>query len=301
MLRQQAGLFDVIYLHRLSNASKYAALARQYCPDARLIYSVADLHHLRMHRQAAVLHEPALAQRAEAVRLAELMAVMAADQVITHSTHEAEVLRAAGFGEKVNVVPWPVVVRPSAPRFQERQGIAFIGGYNHAPNLDAAHWLLDAIMPLVWRHDPSIPCLLVGSGLPRSLAERADARVRIIGQVDDLGTVLDQVRLTVAPLRFGAGIKGKVLDSLAAGVPCVGTGMAAEGLDLPAALRDSFVDDPCDLAERIMRVHRDPACFDALRDGGMAFAAAAFSDARVDARMRAVLGTDPSADQRAVA
>jgi len=137
VLRQQAGLFDVIYLHRLSNASKYAALARQYCPDARLIYSVADLHHLRMHRQAAVLHEPALAQRAEAVRLAELMAVMAADQVITHSTHEASVLRAAGFGEKVNVVPWPVVVRPSAPRFQERHGIAFIGGYNHAPNLDA--------------------------------------------------------------------------------------------------------------------------------------------------------------------
>ena len=301
MLRRQAGLFDIVYLHRLSNASKYGALVRQYCPRATLVYSVADLHHLRIARQAAVLDEPALAARAEAVRLAELMAVCAADRVITHSTHEAAVLAEAGFGEKVHVVPWPVTARLPETRFQQRRGIAFIGWYQHAPNLDAAHWLVEDIMPRVWRQDPTIPCLLVGGGMPRSLTERLDARVRVLGPVDDLGAVLEEVRLTVAPLRFGAGIKGKVLDSLAAGVPIVGTGMAAEGLDLPPALRDCITDDAAALARRIVQVHGNEALHQGLAHAGLAFVRATFNETRVDERMRAVVGAEPAIGRRAVA
>ena len=96
---------------------------------------------------------------------------------------------------------------------------AFIGGYGHPPNLDAARWLISEIMPLVRQRDPALECLLVGGGLPEGVRQRCGDGVAALGLVEDLGEIFDRIRLTVAPLRFGAGIKGKVIDSLAAGVP----------------------------------------------------------------------------------
>jgi glycosyltransferase involved in cell wall biosynthesis len=93
-------------------------------------------------------------------------------------------------------------------------------------------------MPLVWRDAPQIECLLVGSDMPDAMRDLARQGVVLVGAVADLGSVFDRVRLTVAPLRFGAGVKGKVLDSLASGVPCVMSPVAAEGLALPPALQD---------------------------------------------------------------
>src|SRR5258708_38641156 len=94
-------------------------------------------------------------------------------------------------------------------------------------------------MPLVWRTDPGIECLLVGSDMPTSVRSLARPGVEILGEVSDLqASVYDRVRLTVAPLRYGAGVKGKVLDGLAAGVPCVMTAVAAEGMPPPPVLQD---------------------------------------------------------------
>jgi O-antigen biosynthesis protein len=130
----------------------------------------------------------------------------------------------------------------------ERQGIALIAGYQHPPNVDAALWLVREILPLVWQHDPAIGCLLVGSRMPEELRQLSRKGVIPLGQ--GLDGIFDRVRLTVAPLRYGAGIKGKVIDSLAAGVPCIGTPIAAEGLDLPPLLLDCIgttAEDPPDL------------------------------------------------------
>ena len=96
-----------------------------------------------------------------------------------------------------------------------RRGVAFVGGTDHAPNQDAVRWLTEAIMPLVWKHDPRIPCLVVGSGWgaarpenvraedsPDVVRARLDRRVNLVGHVGELDSVFNQVRLTVAPLRF---------------------------------------------------------------------------------------------------
>ena len=96
LLCRQSGEFDLIYLHRISNAEKYGALARQHFPKARLIYSVADLHHLRLMRQAAAEDRPELTALANRTRLAEFVAAANANVVITHSSQEAQILKAAG-------------------------------------------------------------------------------------------------------------------------------------------------------------------------------------------------------------
>jgi autotransporter passenger strand-loop-strand repeat protein len=288
VLRRQAGCFDLIYLHRADMAERYMAVARHYCPQARILYSVADLHHVRLARQATIENRPELHAASQRLRLIEGMAALSADAVITHSLAEAEALLRLVPGANVHTVGWQVKPWPTPSPFATRHGVAFIGSYAHPPNLDAAYWLIEDVMPRVWRIDPSITCLLVGSDMPDALRRMAGPCVVAMGEVEDLaGEVFDQVRLTVAPLRYGAGIKGKVLDSLAAGIPCVMSDIAAEGLPLSPVLQGLVASNPSDMAALICRMHADEAAQDRAAKAGLSLIRKVFSPA---ATLRAVQG-----------
>ena len=282
VLRRQRDCFDVIYLHRVSNAAKYLALARRYGGKARILYSVADLHHLRLARQADVEGRPELLTQSRQLRLAECSAAIAADAVITHSSAEAGWLRQTVQHANVHVIPWAVAPRPTPVPWADRRGIAFIGNFRFAPNRDAAAFLVAEILPKVWRADPSIDCLLVGASMPEEIRKLAGPRVRVLGYLADLADVFARVRLTVAPLRFGAGVKGKVLESLAAGVPCVMTPIAAEGLGRPETLRDAVSSDAQSLAEDILRLHAGGTMAEAMVSAGLAFISTHYTEANVE-------------------
>jgi hypothetical protein len=298
VLRRQAGCFDVIYLHRLPNATKYLALARHHCPRARVLFSVADLHHLRLERQARIEKRPDLLAESHRVRLVELMAALSADAVLTHSEDEARLLRQAVPGAAVHVVPWAIETRRDIAdqrrRGDERRnGVAFIANYGHEPNLDAARFLAEAIMPLVWRRDPAIACLLAGSRMPTTIRRLArpgrSTSLLILGHVPDLTSVFDSVRLTVAPLRYGAGVKGKVLASFAVGLPCVMTPIAAEGMDLPDILSACVGNSAPELADLILHLHHDVAARQTAGLAGLAMVESRFAESRVAATLKAAI------------
>lgn len=297
VLERQGGVFDLVYLHRISTASRYGALVRHHQPGARVVYSVADLHFLRLQRQGEVEGRDELKRQSGRMRLSELGAAWQADAVVTHSTVEADLLRRHMRPDKVYVVPWSADRRPAAVPFERRRGVAFIGGYAHRPNVDAAIWLVEAIMPHVWAVDPNLPCLLVGSDMPGNLSRLKTERVEPVGSVDDLSEIFDRVRLTVAPLAYGAGLKGKVLDSLAAGIPCVATPVAAEGFAFPELLARLVAASPEDLARAILAVHGDEALFRAASEASSAFAAAFASPEAVDAALGRAAGVPPSDDE----
>lgn len=261
VLTRHANSYDVVYLHREHVASRYMTLVRQTQHRARVVYAVADLHHVRVARQAVIEGRPELLATARRLKAAEYDMAKKADVVLTHSLAELDLLRRDVPSATVVQVPWAVPVRKRVPGFQNRTGLAFIGNFAHAPNIDAAHWLVDEIMPLVWKQAPDIICHLVGSGMPEPIQRLASDRVHIRGRIPDLSSILDQVRLTVAPLRFGAGIKGKVVDSLAAGVPCVMTPIATEGLILPKALTKLVGTGNANLARLIVRTHTNRNLF----------------------------------------
>jgi hypothetical protein len=255
VLRRNAGAYELIYLHRLSNASAYAGLARHWCPRAHVVYSVADLHHVRIARQAQVQGLPNLLLQARAVKQAELLAMRSVDAVITHSRAEAAYLVREAPGARVHVVGWPVEVGSRNVQFAQRSGVAFIGSAAHDPNRDAVPWLLNEIMPRVWDRDPTIICNIVGADWTAILSENLDPRIAFAGKVPDLATVFDRVRLTVAPLRFGAGIKGKVLESFAAEVPYVMMPVGVEGLPLTPDVRRLIAEKPDQIADLICLLH----------------------------------------------
>ena len=288
VLQREANGFAAVYIHRIGN-TRYLSLVRHYQPRARLIYSVADLHHLRLARQAAVEDRPELREASHRLRAAELAAIRHVDSVITHSSFEAGLIRQEVPDAAVHVVPWALKPHPTKIRFDQRRGMAFIGNYAHAPNLDAALWLVQEVMPAVRHLDPSIECLLFGSAMPDVLRQIVAPGVRALGYAADLAVVFDQVRLTVAPLTYGAGVKGKVYESMAAGIPCACTPVAAEGMDLPDSLQALVAEDPAQLAAILVRLHEDSDFNAACSEAGLAYARRELSEHRLDALMRAAV------------
>ncbi len=270
VLRQHAADLSLIYMHRLAVAGPYAALVAAICPATHKIFSIADLHHLRLQRQALLESDAILAAQAKAAAAREFFAMRQVDAVITHSPWEAEYLARRAPGVNVHAVPWHVRAPRKTPAFAARNGVGFIGSFGHAPNQDAVRHLLADIMPLVWQTNPQIRLRLAGSGWPADALPALDSRVEFLGEVPNLDAFFGGLRLTIAPLRYGAGIKGKVLDSFAAGTPCVLSPIAAEGLTLKDILQTAIGDDAASLARLICEIHDDETLNTRLAKAGQA-------------------------------
>ncbi len=285
LLRETADQFQLVYLHRLAVAGAYAGHVRQYQRRARLIYSVADLHHLRLARQASVEARPELARHAAFVRRQELLATHQADVVITHSPVEAALLARDAPGAAVAVVPWTVRPRAGLRPWREREGVALIANFRHEPNADGLLWLFREVMPLVWEKAPVV-LSVAGVDLPAGIARTLTHRhLHVLGAVREVWPLLAASRLAVAPLRYGAGIKGKVLEAWSAGLPCAMTPIAAEGL--PTA--DTVATDAAGLARLILGLHDDQGRNEAAARAGRAALRRYFSQTRVDAALVAAV------------
>jgi len=278
---------DLVYLHRFVNASKYAGLVKQYFPDCYTLYNVADLHSLRQQRELAVVGSISAASPRVSEE-AELAAMRQVDAVIVHSSVEAQILRQKVPDVRVHVVPWTVLPRPSPLSFEQRSGYAFVGSYGHPPNLDAARYLVREIAPLLNSREringssQSIVGFLVGSNPPPALIALQAEHIKVLGFVPDLSGLLHRLRATAAPLRYGAGLKGKVLESLAHGVPCVMSEMAAEGMELPRELEWLIARNPKEFAHKLASIHEDRALNETLAAHGVEFIRNRYSSAATE-------------------
>lgn len=219
-LEAHAGRVRLAYLHRLPSMAWLPAV-RAANPGVRALYGLGDLHGLRARRRQEATGHPA----PPGLEAAEMAAARAAD-VITHSEFEAALL--AGSGIAARVVPWHVPL--GAATTDGGREMLFLGSFGHAPNRDAAEWLLTTVMPAVWARAPGIRLRLAGRDMPASILAAASDRVVVEPDAPDLARTMQRARLMLAPLRFGAGVKGKVLTAMAHGVPCLCTPVAAEGL-----------------------------------------------------------------------
>ncbi|MGG5808012.1 glycosyltransferase [Falsiroseomonas sp. CW058] len=290
VIRKRGAEFDAVYLHRYVNAFKYAGVVRAAMPKAQIIYSVADLHHMRLEREAAVTGSAETAAKAAEMKARELTALGMADQVIVHSTHEGGYLSGIVPDGRLNVIPWIVPARPGPRGFADRHGIAFLGGYRHPPNVDAVEVFVREMMPHLRRLLPGVMFHVVGSHMPPSFHELAAPDVVLDGFVADLGGYLDQRRLTVAPLRYGAGVKGKVLESMARGVPCVASSIAAEGMGLTHGEDIAMANEPEAFAGAVAWLYQDEAVWSRVRQGGIDYIGRSCSEQAVVGRFAELFG-----------
>ena len=255
LLRGNGALYDVVQVIRANVGFKNVSLIRQYAPQAKLIYLNADLHYLRMERQAELENSDALREEAKSMKAREFSLAEAADITLVHSEFERDILHREVPEAAVAVLPLiEEVVDTSLPHVA-RKDIMFLGGYNHPPNIDAANFLLDDIWPKLSQELPDAKLLLVGANPPQELKDRASDRVLVPGKVDDLAPWFDRSRLFVAALRYGAGAKGKVLASLAHGVPVVATDIAAEGMPMEDGATVFIANGADGLAQETLRLY----------------------------------------------
>lgn len=259
--------FDLVYITRYSVAEAVLPLIRQYCPHAPVVFNNADLHFLRAIRDA--MDDPDESKRAEAiaVREAELAVMCAVNLTLSYSHVEHAVIQSHTMGDaKVALCPWVVEPRPPGPTHAEREGIAFLGGYRHPPNRKAVEFFVRDVMPVLRKLRPGIKFHVYGSFPPPEFAELAAEDVIIEGFVDRVEDALDRSRVFVAPLRTGAGIKGKVLEAFGSGIPSVLSPIAAEGLGVRDGLEVAIAETPQQWAESIAQLYDDADAWTAMAD-----------------------------------
>lgn len=293
--------YDTIFLHRFGVADAHMAALRRAYPDAKVIFLNADLYFLRQMRQAELDGDEEALARSRLTRARELRAIAAADVALVHSDHEQALLQQAL--PDANIILFPLIHDPAqqVPGPALREGVCFVGGFRHPPNADGIRWFVDAVWPRVLDAMPLAQLYIVGSHVTAEVEALADIRgVKVIGFVEDLDSFLDQRRLTVAPLRYGAGAKGKVAASLAQGVPVVCTPVAAEGMGLEPGVNVLVGVTPEALAQHVLALLVDDECWQRLSVAGLAYARDVTSRARAHQRIRDLLDPGAIADKAGV-
>jgi O-antigen biosynthesis protein len=251
---------SMVILCRPHPASHWLDAVREFAPAAAVIYDTVDLHWLREARKSAVadradtivgsngsLQLESISPKAKALRELELAMIRATDTTLVVTDGERAQVEADVPDANVLVIPNVHSVESHVPPPEGRSGILFVGSFEHLPNVDAVARLVGEVMPAVWSEFGDVKVTIVGSDPPPQVQAFASPLVDIRGWVEDLHPLMEQSRLLVAPLRYGAGLKGKVTQCLAMGLPVVTTSIGAEGLL-------DFEDDGIDSGEQCVLV-----------------------------------------------
>lgn len=274
-LADPATAYDVVVICRPSNYELIATALAEHQSQAAVVYVAEALFATRLEREADLLEDgdPRAAQiRAQAaqVRALEERIVAAVDRVAAVSAAEAAILRAVPGAAPVEVVP------PLQPSLQAtpaqlgtRRDIAYVASWTargNTPNYDGFWWFVREVLPAVLSPVPWTRLRVTGANVPADIVAVAGPHIDLTGFVPELADLYAAVRVVVAPIRFGAGVKIKTLEALQYGVPVVTTSIGAEGIELPPGCQAIVVeDDPVAFAAAVQRLLTDNDVWQAQR------------------------------------
>ncbi len=291
-IEQGAGEYDVVILSRATVAVKYVDLVREKMPRAKLIFDTVDLHFLRESRRADLSGDEAHRKSALAMQATELDIIAKSDVTLVVSDFEQKLLEEMAPRARVSILATIHDPMPGPVPFAERSGMIFIGGFRHPPNLDAITWYAESVLPILREKAPGIVTTVIGSNAPPALEKFAAPDFVIAGFVPDVAPYYQQARLSISPLRYGAGIKGKVSLAMQYGVPVVATTVSVEGMYLTPEHDVLVADDAAGFADAIIRLNSDEALWNRLRAGGIENLEARFSTKAARRALSSLLDLD---------
>lgn len=257
---------------------------------AKLHYYGHDVHHLRLREQLRLDPENARLQEEQSHYLKLEHSVWGRVNTIyypsdTETSYVQNWLHKNNASAVARTIPLFGYSRFPTGRLQDigsRTGIIFVAGFAHAPNIDAAKWLVSEIMPQVWKNRPEVTLWLIGSNPTPEVRDLAQAHVIVTGKVSEetLGRYYGEARVAVAPLRFGAGMKGKVIEAMYHGIPIITTPIGVQGL---AATHEFLhvAQDAGSFADHILQLLSEDQAWLAAANAGLSFAQEHFSDKKM--------------------
>ncbi len=270
-LKENGTFIDFIWTARPDVTHPILPWLKRYT-GAKILYYTHDLHYLRERRRYELEGSVWALQESQRLKPIELGIFREVDCVMTPSREEAGDILAEVPEANVAVIPpylfGETMVSDAAEGFGDRKDVLFIGGFDHTPNVDAALWLVTEIMPLIWREKPNTVLWIVGNVPPENVRALASDKVQVTGFVPDLDPYLTRARVSLNPLRYGAGVKGKIVTSLQAGIPVVTTPCGNEGIQLQNG-RDALIGETAEeLAAATLRLLSDvEMCARLIRSG----------------------------------
>jgi hypothetical protein len=289
-LRRYGSKVETVVLNRPEVAIRWLFTVRAMASSACVIFDTVDLHWLRIEREAAVTGDSQLANDAARLYREEFFAARSCDRVWVVSETERARLLSEDPQLQVDVIP---TIHPrrdaTLPGFADRHGLLFIGGFWHRPNVDAVVFFVNEVLPLIHRSLPEVILTVVGSRMPAEVSKLACDSVQCPGYLPDVAPPLRQARVYVAPLRFGAGLKGKIGEAMSWRVPVVTTPVGAEGFEITPG-REMLVADSSELfAASVVELYTQPGRWKSVADAAVRHVELQFGTAAVAARLAKAL------------
>jgi GT2 family glycosyltransferase/SAM-dependent methyltransferase len=284
-IEQHGPGISLVILSRFPVSLRFLTPVRRYCPNAKVIFNTVDLNFLREGRQAHLCGGDNDQLRLLQVQNMEIEIINNSDAVVVVSEAERQLLDELAPSANTIYLPLPREI-PNNVADLHATDIVFIGGYKHMPNVDGARYFVQEIWPLVQAQASDARVILAGSNMPEEIAILAGNGVETIGYVSDLADLFTRARVSIAPLQYGAGQKGKVVTSLSYGVPVVATSVAAEGMEMTDGKHLLIADSPEAFADAVVRLLRDDELWSRLSSEGRRKVNATFGYAKVAEKVK---------------
>ncbi|MHB1956857.1 MAG: glycosyltransferase, partial [Sulfobacillus sp.] len=264
--------FDVVYGCRASVMKKYMRALRRMVPRLKIVYDPHDLGFIRETRRAEVEGSRKALSEAKSLNSTEKLIMRSSDAIVAVSAREQELISSRHADKQCTLLQSIYDARPPTLPFSQRTDILFLGGFDHPPNVDAMQWFVREVIGIIRESLPDVSLDIVGSNPPATVMALASPFVRVVGYVENLDPCFESHRVFVAPLRYGAGEKGKIANSLSHGLPVVTTSVGAEGMAMVEGESVLVADTAREFAARVVRAYTDDALWERLSSGGLAYA-----------------------------
>lgn len=248
----------------------YPKVRRKF-PAAKIIFDTVDVHYLRLEREYEITGDKQFLSQAKMFKRMEIETVRKADQTWCVTENDKNHLLREVPDAKIEIVPNIHALESRGKTFAERRDLFFIGSFNHRPNLDAVKFFLGEIFPLVRAKIPGVKFRIVGNNPPPELFALGSDSVDVAGFVVDPKSFFETSRVFVAPLRYGAGMKGKLGQAFSYGLPVVTTAIGAEGMNLTHEKGVLIADEAENFAAEIVRLYTDETLWQNLSDNSYAY------------------------------
>ena len=261
--------FDVVVLSRCDFARKHIADVRLHAPQSRIIFDTVDLHYVREDSEARLTRDPEMRRKAQEKQRLEHELIDQADETWVVSPVEQQMLQEKWPGKSIQLLSNIVDISASKTPFAIRRDFLFIGGFEHRPNIDAVLFFVQKIYPLVIEHLCEAKFYIIGDKAPPEIVALATEKIVVAGLQTDVRPFFESIRLSVAPLRFGAGVKGKINQSMAFGVPVVATSLAVEGMGLADREDILVADEPKEFGRALIELYESEELWTRLSENGI--------------------------------
>ncbi|WP_223786920.1 glycosyltransferase [Marinicella meishanensis] len=269
-LQAKGRYYDLVILSRYYVAEPVMPMIRSYCPKAQIWFDTVDLHYLREGRMAEMAGDAAAVKAAATTKQKEYAVAQACDLTLVVSPYEKQVMHEENPDIEVAVLSNIHAIHGGHVGYEQSRDIMFIGGYQHTPNVDGILWFVEDILPTICQSIPALKLHIIGSKAPPEVVQLGDhPNVEFHGFVADIEPLMRGIRLAVAPLRFGAGVKGKVNMSMSYGQPVVGTHVAVEGMYTQHRHDVMMADDAAAFAAAVTELYQSQTLWEQLSKGGL--------------------------------